>query len=181
MNLDHLDAVKARVEEIRRKISEFQESPAISAPSTGTSFAEALSQAKAGKHIECPQELQPMIAKSAAKYDVDPALVKSVIKAESGFRSDAVSRVGAKGLMQLMPGTARSLGVDPTDPEQNIDGGTQYLKQLIDKFGSVKLAVAAYNAGSGAVARYGGVPPYAETQRYVEKVMNGISAYSENP
>lgn len=179
MNLDNLDAVKSRVEEIRRRLSEFQESPAIRTTSAGTTFAEALSHARSGKHIECPEDLQPLIEKASAKYGVDSALVKSVIKAESGFRNEAVSRVGARGLMQLMPGTARALGVDPTDPEQNIDGGTKYLKHLIDKFGSVKLAVAAYNAGPGSVTRYGGVPPYAETQRYVEKVLGSMAAYSE--
>ena len=118
------------------------------------------------------QEFSDVIKLAAQKYEVDPALVRAVIHAESGFNAMARSRKGAIGLMQLMPSTARVVGVsDARVPEYNIRGGVQYLSTLLAQFkGNVKLATAAYNAGPGAVEKYGGVPPYAETQAYVERV-----------
>lgn len=112
------------------------------------------------------------IEKTASDYDVDPALVQAVIHAESAFNPQAVSSKGAQGLMQLMPGTAREVGVgDALDAEQNIRGGVTYLSRMIALHnGDVKLATAAYNAGPGAVRRHGGIPPYAETQAYVKRV-----------
>jgi hypothetical protein len=105
------------------------------------------------------------------RHGVDPALLSAVAKAESGYRPRAVSGAGAQGLMQLMPGTARSLGVDPLQPDQAVDGAARLLSGYLKTYsGRVDLALAAYNAGPGAVSRYGGVPPYSETQTYVQRV-----------
>ena len=114
----------------------------------------------------------PMIKSAANRYEVDPALIKAVIMAESAYNPKAVSKQGAKGLMQLMPGTARALGVkNAFNPSHNINGGAKYLRQLLDTFNdNVKLALAAYNAGSGAVKRHGGIPPIKATRHYVKKV-----------
>ena len=112
------------------------------------------------------------IERHAADRDLDPKLVRAVIQSESGYNVEALSNKGAMGLMQLMPGTAQHLGVkDPWDFDQNIGGGTAYLRQLVDRFGDFSLAVAAYNAGPEAVAKYSGIPPYAETREYVRRVM----------
>jgi soluble lytic murein transglycosylase-like protein len=120
-----------------------------------------------------------LINAAAAKYGVDPALLKGLIRQESGFDSSSTSGAGAVGLTQLMPGTAAALGVtNPSDPAQSIDAGAHYLRQQLDSFGGdVQKALAAYNAGPGAVQRYGGVPPYSETQDYVRKVMAYADQY----
>jgi soluble lytic murein transglycosylase-like protein len=117
-------------------------------------------------------EFSDVIELAAEKYRIDSALVRAVIHAESGFNARARSRKGAKGLMQLMPATAREVGVkDPFIPEQNIHGGAQYLAGLLDQFkNDITLAAAAYNAGPAAVEKYSGVPPYAETRAYVKRV-----------
>lgn len=118
-------------------------------------------------------QLLSMISKISAKHGVDEKLVKAVIKQESGFNPKAKSHCGAMGLMQLMPGTAKTLGVkDAFNPVQNVDGGVRHLKWLLSKYnGNVVLALAAYNAGSGAVDKYDGVPPYKETQNYVKSIL----------
>lgn len=109
---------------------------------------------------------------AGAKYGVDPRLLAAVAKQESSYNPNAVSPAGAKGLMQLMPATARSLGVsDPLDPEQAVDGAAKLLRDLLREFGSTELALAGYNAGPGAVKRYDGIPPYPETQNYVKRIM----------
>jgi soluble lytic murein transglycosylase-like protein len=120
-----------------------------------------------------------LIAKASQKYNVEPALIKAVIKAESNFNHRAVSPKGARGLMQLMPATASSLQVqDSFHPENNIEGGVRYLRYLIKYFnGNLPLALAAYNAGENAVIRYGGIPPYRETQTYVQRVLSYVDTF----
>jgi soluble lytic murein transglycosylase len=123
-------------------------------------------------------EYDGLIGLTARAHQVPPALVKAVIAAESSFDPDAVSRKGAQGLMQLMPTTARSLGVsDPLRPDENVDGGVRYLRDMIDRFGNLSLALAAYNAGPKAVDRYRGVPPYPETRDYVKRVLTYYRHY----
>jgi len=119
------------------------------------------------------------IEAAAARHGIDPALLKALIRQESGFDPSAGSAAGAQGLTQLMPGTAASLGVtDPFDPLQSIEGGARYLRQQLDAFGGdVTKALAAYNAGPGAVQRHGGVPPYPETRGYVERVQAFAEEY----
>ena len=124
-------------------------------------------------------EIDNLISKYADKNGLDEDFVKAVINQESGFNPNATSHCGAMGLMQLMPSTAQGLGVkNAYDAEQNIEGGTKYLKGLMDRFGNDKqLALAAYNAGPNAVKKYGGIPPYAETQNYVKKVLSKYDTY----
>jgi soluble lytic murein transglycosylase-like protein len=120
----------------------------------------------------------PLITETATRQGVPPALVKAVIAAESAFNSQAVSRKGAQGLMQLMPATAASLGVrDAFEPDQNVAGGTSYLRAMIDRYGDLSRALAAYNAGPKAVDRYGGIPPYRETRAYVDRVLTYYRHY----
>lgn len=125
-------------------------------------------------HQASAEEIDSSIVMAAARHNVDPNLVRAVVKVESNFNSNAVSRKGAMGLMQLMPATARSLNVkNPFDPDQNVDAGVRHLKQLLESYGGdVSLTLAAYNAGSGAVARSSGVPRFAETQNYVRRITN---------
>ena len=148
--------------------------------SDGTGGKNAMSEAASGSGTV---SLDAIFEEAAAAYDVPLALLKAVAKAESNFNPSAVSCAGAIGVMQLMPGTASAMGVtDPYDARQNILGGAKYLKSNLDRYdGNVSLALAAYNAGPGSVAKYGGIPPYAETQNYVKKVtsyMNGEELYA---
>jgi soluble lytic murein transglycosylase-like protein len=144
--------------------------PAVPIPPTAPIPAPAAAGAPAK-----PQTPKEMAAQAAQKYLLPDSFVQSVMKAESGFQPDAVSPKGAVGLMQLMPETARELGVDPRDPHQNANGGAQYLRELLARYESdpdqVLLALAAYNAGPGAVDRYHGVPPYRETREYILRVL----------
>ena len=123
------------------------------------------------------------ITAAARRNGIDPALLAGLVRQESNFNASAVSSAGARGLTQLMPATAAGLGVgDPTDPAQALEGGARYLRRQLDAFGGdVTKALAAYNAGPGAVQRYGGVPPYAETQAYVSKVQAFAAAYRGTP
>jgi len=118
-------------------------------------------------------DLERLADEAARRHGLDPALVRAVVAVESGFQPQAVSPKGAQGLMQLMPATARELGVaDPFDAAANLDGGSRYLRSLLARYqGDLAKALAAYNAGMGAVARHRGVPPYAETRQYVRKVL----------
>jgi soluble lytic murein transglycosylase len=124
-------------------------------------------------------EISRLVSEAAGKHGVDPALVKAIIEVESGGRPDARSPKGAVGLMQLMPETARNMGVrDRTDSHQNIQGGTGYFRSLLEKFnGDIVLALAAYNAGPASVEKYNGIPPYLETVRYVRKVLEAWNRY----
>ncbi len=119
------------------------------------------------------EALREIINEAAAQTGLPAGLIDAVIRTESGYRPRAVSHVGARGLMQLMPGTAREVGVvDPFDPRQNVMGGARYLRKMYDMFGNLRMAVAAYNAGPGAVQKHGKVPPYRETLRYVDTVLS---------
>ena len=125
------------------------------------------------------RDFESTIARIAGEFKVDSKLVKAVVRNESCFDTMAISRAGAQGLMQLMPPTAKELGVlDPFNAEQNLRGGVQYLKTLMDRYSNnIALALAAYNAGPGAVAKYDGVPPYRETEHYIERVMKTYREY----
>jgi soluble lytic murein transglycosylase-like protein len=129
-----------------------------------------------------PAEYEQIIKTCSEKYGVNSSLIKAVIHAESGYNPNAVSNKGASGLMQLMPGTARSLKVaNSFDPKDNVEGGVKYLRFLLDTFrGDVSLALAAYNAGLTRVAKYGGIPPYAETRTYVNRVLSYMQSYQAN-
>ncbi|MCP5079404.1 MAG: lytic transglycosylase domain-containing protein [Psychromonas sp.] len=124
----------------------------------------------------------PFVVSAASKYQLEPEFLHAVITAESSYRRKAVSSAGAKGLMQLMPVTAKRFGVDdPFDPKQSINAGALYLNKLLKEFKSKKLALAAYNAGEGTVRRYNReIPPYPETQKYVKKVMDFYWYYKDN-
>jgi soluble lytic murein transglycosylase-like protein len=185
-------AAVARVSEIEAMLAASSGAQAP-APVTGPSFDQQLMQASAsGPGVVSAPATAPLpgasggdgpfkaeIDAAAAKYGVDPALLRGLIRQESNFNPNAGSPAGAQGLCQLMPGTAAALGcTNVHDPAQNIDAGARYLRQQLDAFGGdVSKALAAYNAGPGAVKRYGGVPPYAETQNYVRQVQAYADEY----
>jgi soluble lytic murein transglycosylase-like protein len=174
---EHLAQVQQRIAEIRHRIRAID--PAAEQPEQpGVGFAGVMAYAleddaapPAGR--PAPEAYESMIAEAAARYQLRPALLRALIQAESHYNPRAVSPRGAMGLTQLMPSTAAGLGVvDPFDPRQNILGGARYLREQLDRFhGDEPLALAAYNAGPGAVQRYQAIPPYPETQQYVTRVL----------
>ena len=135
-------------------------------------FGDSVYQSRAAINSQVPVYLAPLFAEAATEYGIDPRLLTAVARRESRFTASAVSPVGAQGVMQLMPATARQLGVaDAFDARQNIFGGAKYLRMLLDTFqGDLDLTLAAYNAGPGAVRKYKGIPPYKETQAYVAAI-----------
>lgn len=138
----------------------------------------SLTSADAGAGNPAPPDLNAAFQAAAQATGLSPELLKAVAEQESGFQPNVVSSAGAIGVMQLMPGTARELGVNPYNAAENIMGGARYLASLVQQFGSVPLALAAYNAGPGAVKAYDGIPPYQETERYVASIeahLNGPS------
>jgi len=163
--------IQARIQEIRERFT--GEPPQ---PKADEGFRGALDQAtlrESMRRAPGTSQWDEVLIREALDQGVDPSLLRGVMIAESGGDPGAVSPAGAQGLMQLMPETARALGVrNPFDPTQSVRGGAQYLRSLLDRFdGDVERALAAYNAGPGAVERYDGVPPYAETQDYVRRVL----------
>ena len=169
---------------IARRMVEISSGPALNAAAFNRLIAPACARSTdAGSAVAArtPRaEIERVIEASAADYDVDPALIEAIIENESGFDANATSSAGARGLMQLMPQTADALGVtDSYDAAQNVCGGTRYLRSLLDRFGKVELAVAAYNAGPDAVLKYGGVPPYEQTRRYVRNVLASYARRSQ--
>lgn len=180
MDFGKIEAIQNRIADIETRVGMRQKPTKqiasfenLLADELKTSQSEKTVKASAEKTELSPAAYASVIGEAAQKYNVDPRLISAVAEAESSFTQNAVSSAGAVGIMQLMPETAASLGINPYDAAENIDGGTHYLRQMLDTFGGdVKKAVAAYNAGPQAVKDYNGVPPYRETQGYVDKVLN---------
>jgi soluble lytic murein transglycosylase-like protein len=182
-----VSSIGERVAQIQQHVAAMSGQAVAPAASTPSTFSQALQNAQSptaatpvptALSAGAATQYDAQITAAATKYGLDPALLKGLIRQESNFNASAQSPAGAQGLTQLMPGTAASLGVDASDPAQAIDGGARYLKAQLDRFGNdPSQALAAYNAGPGAVAKFGGVPPYAETQNYVQKVLGYAAEY----
>jgi len=148
----------------------------VSCPQTFAAVLTRMQRTHAASRSPKEAPYAALISQIAARYGVDEDLVHAVVQAESDYNPRCLSKAGAMGLMQLMPATARALGLDdPWDPAQNLDGGVRYLRQMIERFKDIDLALAAYNAGPNAVARYQGIPPYPETQAYVRRVLHYLA------
>jgi soluble lytic murein transglycosylase-like protein len=186
-----LATIGTRLDELQTMVAQMN-APATPAPAAtsaatapASSFAGALAAAQTSSSAAAVSgtgdnsAFDAQINAAAASNWIDPALLKGLVSQESGFNPNARSGAGAVGLTQLMPGTASALGVtNPLDPAQSLQGGAKYLREQLDRFGGDEtLALAAYNAGPGAVQKYGGVPPYAETQNYVTSVMSKAAAF----
>jgi len=170
-----LQELIARTEAVSDGAGATTASTTAAEPASASAFAAALqaASASASGSGSASGSYDALIEQAAARNGVDPGVLHGLIQQESGFDPSAQSSAGAMGLTQLMPGTASSLGVaNPLDPAESIEGGARYLAQMLSKFGgNTEDALAAYNAGPGAVQQYGGVPPYSETQSYVQKVL----------
>ena len=175
---NNIERIQGRIGDI---IKRFQPPQAVSGQirgsqavgETGKSGAEkpgSVSLQPAAGGPTFPAHLEKLLKERSHAHAVSPKLIRALVQTESGGNPRAQSKAGARGLMQLMPATARELGVNPHDPKQNLDGGIRYLKSMARKFGDLDKTLAAYNAGPGAVQRYGGVPPFRETQNYVKKI-----------
>ena len=184
-----LSTIGTRLGELQTMVAQMNApttpAPAPAAAAPASSFAGALAAAQTSPSAApvsgtgASSAFDAQINAAAASNGIDPALLKGLVSQESGFNPSARSGAGAVGLTQLMPGTAAALGVtNPLDPAQSLQGGAKYLREQLDRFGGdEQLALAAYNAGPGAVQKYGGVPPYAETQNYVRAVQANAAAY----
>ena len=164
--LEGIDGVMSRIGEIQDRLKQFCGTPQAGGKAGGGDFASLVG--RKGREVDA------IIAEKSSKFGVDRNLVSSVIAAESNYNAKAVSPRGAAGLMQLMPETAKEMGVeDVFDPEENVGGGTLYLKQMLDRYNNnLELALSAYNAGPAAVDKAGKVPDYPETRNYVKKVLD---------
>ena len=179
-----------RITDVRRPIATIRRvlpdetAAGVQFTSAGPASSAAPATSTGATGVVGAEPYEQMFQAAGAKYGLNPLLLAAVAKTESNFNPSAASSAGAIGLMQFMPATAKGLGIDPCDPAQAIDGAARYLRAQLDRFGTTELALAAYNAGPGAVQRFGGVPPYSETQSYVSKVigqMNGQSATNGVP
>jgi soluble lytic murein transglycosylase-like protein len=182
MPIDGVGRVMSRIEEIRSRIDMIigPASEAVEPPASQDTFHAVMEQANASAVRRAPEELRPLIDSTAARYNLPPQLLESVARRESAFNPRAVSPVGAQGLMQIMPGTQREVGVsDPFDPSQSLDGGAKYLRMMLDRFGGrLDHALAAYNAGPERVEQHGGVPPISETRDYVRRILSDLDSGS---